>query len=215
MPRLRISRALLAGVLVQCLQAPPAAAQTRWNLEARGGAAFPSGNLGRVADAGTAFGAGVGRWVLPKLGVRLDAEWQRLPGARPGGVDFPDVETGYYSAGLEMHLVEPGLVPWTAVVGVAAGVATLEAVRREPAGSSIRLDETYPAASLSVSLGYDVRVGLNVFVRGSVNAVFGREDDLVFLPEGDPGPELSAPPGLDTTVSFPLELGVRFDFFRR
>lgn len=211
----RIAGALVVGLLTLTLSDRPVDAQTRWNVEGRAGAAFPSGDLARVADAGAAFGMGAGRWVLPKLGLRIDAEWQRLPGGHPRGIAFPEVEAAYYSAGLELHLLEPGLVPWTAVVGVAAGFATIRAIRMNPAASSIRLDETYPAASLGLSLGYDVLVGLNVFLRGGVTAVFGREDDLVFRPEGDQGPRSAELPGLGTSVSYPLELGIRLDIFRK
>ena len=74
-----------------------AGAQSRWTLEASGGAAFATQKLGD-ADLGTGVGLGInGRYrVMPHLAVYAGWDWHHFPTDRPlpgGDVDFED--TGY------------------------------------------------------------------------------------------------------------------------
>lgn len=215
--RYLLLRALLWGLptVGASLTGVPVQAQVRWNLEARGGAGIPSGTLADIQDPGPALGLGVGLWVKPRLGVRFDGDWQLLGGGSPAGPKLPDMTLGHYGLGLEVHLLQPGLIPWTALIGAGVGVTSVSLTRRDPVRGVVELDETYFSTHGEVSLGYDVLVGLNLFLKAQVQVVFGDEGDLIFIPEGDPGDGSSALPRVGTTVSVPLTAGIRFDFLRR
>ena len=191
----------------------PGRAQTRWNVELGGGAALPTGDLSRAQDPGGSLALGIGLWLKPKVGIRLDAGWDFFSGASVRGRELPGMTFGRYGLGVEVHLLEPGLVPWTALVNVGAGISTVDFTRRDPQAGALDVDARYFALDGGVALGYDVAVGVNLFLKGRIHVVFGNERELRFEPGPTGEADASDLPSMATTVSFPLVLGVRFDFF--
>lgn len=99
-----VSRSMLMATAL-VLVALPLQAQDRWTLEATGGAAVPTGDLGDAAlNAGLTFGASVSARVMPHLAVYGGWDWVHFSTDEGNGGELDVEETGY---GLGLRFEHP------------------------------------------------------------------------------------------------------------
>lgn len=155
MNRSFVGRLTAAAVLCTALSAAPATAQSPlpFAVEARGGVAFPTGDLAAHARNGVGYGAGVVVQLLPNYGVY--GAWSRAEfdlDARDGRV----VDSGFAVglSGSYPGLLGGGLAPWLAS-GLIFHDLDVEGAAT-PAGDTTLGFEV--AGGLAVPLGPRVRI---------------------------------------------------------
>jgi hypothetical protein len=203
--------ALLLGVGA-CIAAPVDAAGQLF-VEARGGAAFPTGDLGRGVEAGAAFGAGAGVRITPRLAVRADVDAASYEGTTlSGGAIMPGVNHLHYVAGVEFVLVDGsvGRSPLVVTANAGAGGTRVEVetfvvpITRPQGGRTFKSSASY--FTLNAGARASLALGPRVGVVGSVQGfrVAGDEEDTATLKllSDDATP-------FGTTLTFPVTLGLR------
>lgn len=99
----RIDRTALLTLAAVALLPTTGAAQARWSLDVRAGAAFPTEDLGAVElDTGLGFEATVGYRLLPHLSAYAGWDWHRF-GAGDALATGGELEETGYAAGFRFE----------------------------------------------------------------------------------------------------------------
>lgn len=203
--------ALLLGVGA-CIAAPADAAG-QFFVEARGGAAFPTGDLGRGVETGPAFGAGAGMRITPRLAVRADVDAAFYEGTTlAGGAIMPGVNHLHYVGGVELVLVNGsmGRSPLMVTANVGAGGTRVEVetfvvpINRPQGGQTFKSSASYLTlnAGARASLALGPRIGVVGSVQGFHVASDEEDTAALKLLADDATP-------FGTTLTFPVTLGLR------
>jgi hypothetical protein len=196
---IRVSALVLALVLTGVI---PAVAQSNFDLELRGGAAIPAGDLAEVGATGAGFGAGVGWWVSEHVALRLDGDLEILSeNALPEGIVMPRAVLWHYHAGLEVAV--PMSSAWRLRLRGGGGGTTYD-TELFYAGGDDFLD-TYFSVSGGASLGRQISQNLELGVTGQVFVVFTDEYRTQELSQRSP---VLNP--FSKASSFPVQLYLRW-----
>lgn len=218
---LPLSAAVLAGLLATAAAAQaPSGRMTgvkRWSMDARAGLVWPSGTVSQVERMGGGAGFGVGYRVLPRVGVRVEADVDFLLGQEapyPGLLTSkaPSMTLWSLGAGPVFWLTSPvrGLV--SVRVAVLGGATILDT---DDTGAFLMPDgsrdftHTYPGLDGSAWVGLRASPHVTLFLTGAARGVFtSRSDTGIFS-------RLSSridPSGFSSVWVFPLQGGVRIRF---
>jgi len=118
---MRHFRSLLTGLVAVGALAIATPASAQIDINARVGAAVPTFDIADAADAGLAFGGGVGLWLSERLVARANVDFGSHSGAEGG----PDVNVNHYIAGLGLLLTDPAS-SFYVIVNLGAGALNFD-----------------------------------------------------------------------------------------
>ena len=193
-----VTSALAALVVL----ATPISAQSNLDLEIRGGAAIPAGDLAEVGATGAGFGVGAAWWLHENVAFRVDGDLEVLSELALGqGIIMPRAFLWHYHAGLELSVPMSG--PWSLRARGGAGGTTYD-TELFYAGGDDFLD-TYFSVSGGLALGRVVSESLEVGVTGQIFVVF--TDEYRTREISQRSPVLNP---FSKASSFPVQLYVRW-----
>ncbi len=197
---------MLAAMAVMGVSAESQAQTRALDVSARGGIAIPVGNLGRVADVGYGFGAGLAHPLGDRFRLRTDVEFLFHPG-RDHSTRGVDVDQWFFFLGADADL-GPASSPWGIRAEFGTGLSLLGSDPfPEPIGSRfVRLDEQRFAWHAGLEARYAVTDAFTPYLRarglfthaGNNATLFRTVDESV----GESG----------LFVSIPLKVGVCLTF---
>lgn len=184
----------------------PASAQSSLDLEVRGGAAVPAGDLEEVGATGGGFGVGAAWHVSDRLALRVDGDLEvfseeRVGGAR--GVIMPRAYLWHYHAGLELDVLARETSPWRLRLRGGGGGTTYDTEVFFEGGDDFL--DSYVSVNAGVLAGRRVGTSLEVGVIGQLFVVFTDRDRTAEL--ADRSPVLNA---FSKASSFPVQLYLRW-----
>lgn len=216
---------VLALVLAFSLAAPAGLAgqEPPVDFDARGGIAFPVGNLGDVADgAGPSFNVGVNFGLTDRFLLRVTGGadmYQGIDLGEPGGnegLNELDVDLIHFHAGGLYYLLPPESRKVSVALTGTAGLTNFHVPRLATSVGTdaveFELSELYFSAGGGVSLGYSVHEQVDIFLDGHTYLVFGNEEDTVELVQVVNSVITDPVDSLDTMWSVPVTAGVRLHF---
>ncbi|HZD04131.1 MAG TPA: hypothetical protein VE173_04410, partial [Longimicrobiales bacterium] len=159
------STSLVATAMVAAAMTP-LAAQTRLDVEIRGGVAVPAGDLAEVGATGGGIGVGAGWQIYDRLALRVDGDLEVFSEELVGGdrgVIMPRAYLWHYHAGLELDMLADPASPWRLRARGGAGGTTYDTERFS--GGDDFLD-TYFSVSGGVLAGRRIREDLELGVIG-------------------------------------------------
>ena len=168
------------------LLATPLAAQSGVFLEARGGAAVPTFDIGDVAKTGTDLGATLGLRLSPRWVLMGEFDYGMHSNQVSGG---PDIKTLHYLAKLGYALSGPKEKGWEALVNLGAGAVSFDVEGSAPS-------RTYFAINAGAKIAYN----------------FNRSLALVLSPQGDIAFSKETELGSSTAWVWPVTVGLRVRF---
>lgn len=193
------------------------------DFDARGGIAFPVGNLGDVADgAGPSFNVGVNFGLSDRFLLRVTGGADMYQGIDLGepvgneGLNELDVDLIHFHAGGLYYLLPPEEGGVSVALTGTAGLTNFHVPRLATSVGTdaieFEISELYFSAGGGLSLGYAVHEQVDLFLDSHTYLVFGDEEDTVELLQVVN--DVSADPvdSLDTVWSVPVTAGVRLHF---
>lgn len=209
---------MAAGALWLSLPGPAAAQQIHphfgaqaldephLSVDALGGIAVMTGELGNIYDIGPSFGAGFSYALGRVVAIRVRGDFTLAPGATSGGFTYPDSRFLHASAGVEFRFRQenPERRPLTLVVGLGGGIVSWDA----DAGTAVGdFSNVYPAFHGSAEIGYQVHERLNIFVGARSYAIVPNWNDTRAFAD-----QSAAVEPFGVGFSFPVVAGFRYSF---
>jgi len=179
----------------------PASAQPAWDLEVRGGASIPAGDLAEVGDPGAGFGVGAAWWLGPRVALRVDGDVELMSEDLVGGIIMPKSYLWHYHGGLELDVPTPA--PWRFRLRGGAGGTTYDTRVFFPGGDDFL--DSYFSVSGGLSLGRPITEQLEMGVNGQIFVVFTEKDRTAEFAARSP--LLNA---FSKASSFPIQLYLRW-----
>lgn len=216
----RTDRFTIAALSVLFLGLVPAAAvaQTPVRLDFRGGIAVPSGDMSDLMDSSPTYTVGLDIPVASIVDLRFQGgsdlyRGKLIESGIGEGRDVPNLSLTHGHAGVNLRVAEPAPTGFTfdvqGLVGASVASSERDAYSTGQGGAVIvDLSTVYPSVVGGVSAGYQFTSRVRAFVGGQAFLIFSDEDETVpfsRLGEGDAQ-------GMSSITSFPLTLGLQFEF---
>lgn len=180
-----------------------------FDLEARGGVAFPVADLKEYADPGGTAGLGAALWLNDHVALRLDGDVVVFDGkvleAEP---DTPDMNLWHFGAGVEFDVVgRADTETWTLEANAGAGgtVVDTNAFGNTDGGVVDDVTQTFPNVNAGFEVGRQVGEDFLITVGSQLFYTFLDDDELEGLSS------LRPLETLDDGISIPLTLSIRWD----
>lgn len=218
--RVRWSDLLVVLATTTGLMLVATSSEAQLSVEARGGAAFPMGDLADTADPGFGVGLTVGHPLTNRLSLTLDGGVNAF-GEEGRFDEFRafSVAVWHYTAGVRYRLTDATATPWMVALTGGLGASTLDSdgftvsgvgPPRNPRTGEVAtdLEGTYLTTAGGVRVERPVTGALSLFADVRASAAFADEGETAILAVAT-ADEADA---LGVAISVPVTLGVRVAF---
>lgn len=173
--------------LLQAAAPDTAVAQQRsiFSLDARGGVAFPAGELSSFQKTGFSWGGGAAFWLTRVVGIRGDIQFDYLVGRSfPTGIKAPDLDLRHLGGSLVFNFPAPQWqsMPLTFMWDLGAGVTRWKTAST----ATIPFDKSYFTGSTAATIGYQASRNINFFIGARAYLMIVDEQDTIIWAALDP-----------------------------
>lgn len=199
------------GASATGLQAQETMIDEKLSLEIRGGTSLPAsddGGFRETVSPGGSFGIGGSVRVHPRVSLRLDGDWEFLPGDdTPASGAFPDQDLLHYNGGVEVDVLPRNVRPWSVRANLGLGATTWMTGEFQDGATQSDINETYFTLNGGVKLGYDLSSRFNLFAGFQAYRAFTDEEDSAVFNSVRPDVEF-----FDSVWTFPFQVGLRLNY---